>query len=263
MQANYKREIISSNTKGVQSPKVGSDGIYHILYMTTCISTNKVYIGIHSTTNHNDNYIGCGIYTTHKEAWILGSNSGKSHFVRSILKYGTKAHIRENILYFDSREDVLGFEADFVTKDLINKSDILNSTIGGSSPPVRCGTDNGNYGNYWSDEQRQMARSRMLGRYDGSDNPNAKPMVAINVVTLEVEKFDSITDFADKYGFKARTAHTFLSKGGFKVVFKKFILIKLDEYNDDFDYSSIIEDCVTKSRFKNIILKQRNDSKKH
>lgn len=32
----------------------------HIVYKTTNILNNKYYIGVHSTFNINDNYLGCG-----------------------------------------------------------------------------------------------------------------------------------------------------------------------------------------------------------
>jgi len=60
---------------------------YHILYRTTCTVTENFYIGVHSTTNLEDGYMGSGI-----------------RLLNSVLKHGKENHTREILEFFDTRE---------------------------------------------------------------------------------------------------------------------------------------------------------------
>lgn len=90
---------------------------YHILYKTTCHTTGRYYIGIHSTDKIEDGYLGSGI-----------------HLTRSVNKHGRLAHTREVLEFLPSRSDLKVREAEVVTEDLI-KSDVLcmNLIKGGNS----------------------------------------------------------------------------------------------------------------------------------
>lgn len=84
------------------------------LYKTTNIITNEYYIGIHSTKNINDGYLG----------------SGKK-LRESIKKYGKDNHILEIIEYFNNKEDLFNKEKEIVNKELLKDSLCMNLTIGG------------------------------------------------------------------------------------------------------------------------------------
>lgn len=90
---------------------------YHILYKTTCHTTGRYYIGIHSTDEMEDGYLGSGI-----------------HLTRSVKKHGRLAHTREVLEVLPSRDDLKVREEEVVTEDLI-KNDVLcmNLIIGGNS----------------------------------------------------------------------------------------------------------------------------------
>ncbi|MFA9263238.1 MAG: hypothetical protein ACEQSB_08035, partial [Undibacterium sp.] len=59
---------------------------YHYIYKTTCKITNKFYVGMHSTDNLEDGYLGSGK--------ILGY---------SRKKHGDENHVREILEYLPSR----------------------------------------------------------------------------------------------------------------------------------------------------------------
>ena len=102
---------------------------YHVVYKTTNIVNNKIYIGLHSTNNINDNYIGSGYVL--KEA---------------IKKYG-KSKFKKEILYvFNSRDEARKMEASIVDKDFCKRKDTYNLTEGGMGVENQFGSNNHMYG---------------------------------------------------------------------------------------------------------------------
>lgn len=91
----------------------------HFVYKTTCTSTGRYYIGVHSTANEHDGYLGSGKYLH-----------------RSIKKHGLENHQREVLKYFETRSEADLYEAELVTWDLIKTDDLcMNLSPGG------CGGD--------------------------------------------------------------------------------------------------------------------------
>jgi len=87
---------------------------YHYIYKTTNILNNKFYIGMHSTNDLNDGYVGSG-----RRLW------------RSINKHGKENHITEILEYLPDRESLRYREKEIVNKELINEYLCINLTIGG------------------------------------------------------------------------------------------------------------------------------------
>ena len=77
---------------------------FHLIYRTTCHLTNRFYVGMHSTDNLDDGYLG----------------SGKI-FRRSLKKHGVENHFREIIEMVDSREVLRIREAEIVNAELLSK----------------------------------------------------------------------------------------------------------------------------------------------
>lgn len=97
----------------------------HIVYKTINTINDKYYIGVHSTLNINDNYIGCGHWRGRK----IYSNA-TSPILKAFLKYGDNNFVRETLFMFDKRETALLKE-----RELININDIncYNARGGGDS----------------------------------------------------------------------------------------------------------------------------------
>ena len=55
---------------------------YHFTYQTKCLINNKTYIGVHSTKNLKDSYIGSGIALKKAIA-----KHGRKNFVCTILSF--------------------------------------------------------------------------------------------------------------------------------------------------------------------------------
>jgi len=91
---------------------------FHILYKTTNKVSNKIYVGIHSTDNFFDGYLGSG--TLIKKA---------------IKEYGRSNFSREVIDTFSSRDLLIEAETRYVTQEFIDSDSNYNVCIGGSGAP--------------------------------------------------------------------------------------------------------------------------------
>lgn len=87
---------------------------YHYLYRTTHTKTNRYYIGVHSTSNLEDGY--------------LGSGTNIRNLIRS---HGPEAFDFQILEYFDSSKKVLTREAEVVNENLLQDPLCLNIRLGG------------------------------------------------------------------------------------------------------------------------------------
>lgn len=90
--------------------------MYHYVYKTTNLINNKYYIGVHSTNDLNDGYLGSGRII---KSSIL--KNGKNNFKIEILKH------------FDNRESALLYESEIITHDIINDPLSYNLIFGGAN----------------------------------------------------------------------------------------------------------------------------------
>lgn len=95
---------------------------FHIIYKTTCLVTGRYYIGMHSTDNLDDGYLGSG-----KRLWY------------SLNKHGRKNHICKIIEHLPSRESLRTREAEIVTEELIKHPMCMNLALGGGNGDARWG----------------------------------------------------------------------------------------------------------------------------
>ena len=87
----------------------------HYLYKTTCKVTGKYYIGMHSTSNLKDGYLGSG-----------------KRLRYSIRKHGKDNHEKEILEFFDSRELLVEAEKLAITPDMIVDNNCMNLKCGGT-----------------------------------------------------------------------------------------------------------------------------------
>ena len=98
---------------------------YHCIYKTTCKMTGRYYIGMHSTSNLEDGYIGSG-----KRLWL------------SIRKYGRENHEREILEFLPDRDALKKREKELVNEDTLKDSICMNIQPGG--------------GGGWKDKEHQL-----------------------------------------------------------------------------------------------------------
>ena len=87
---------------------------YHYIYKTTCNLNGKYYIGMHSTSDLEDGYMGSG-----------------KRLRYSIRKYGIENHTKEILEFLDDRDSLNKREAEIINEELINDPLCMNLKCGG------------------------------------------------------------------------------------------------------------------------------------
>lgn len=87
---------------------------HYLVYKVTNRFNGKIYIGVHSTLNKNDRYMGSG-----------------TEIRKAIKKEGRKSFVKEILFTFDTREEMLSKEKELVTKEFCLREDTYNCIIGG------------------------------------------------------------------------------------------------------------------------------------
>jgi hypothetical protein len=86
----------------------------HYIYKTTCDVTGRYYIGMHSTTNIDDGYMGSGRRLRY-----------------SIRYHGKDNHTKEILEFFDTRELLIEAEIEAITPDMLTDKNCMNLKEGG------------------------------------------------------------------------------------------------------------------------------------
>lgn len=108
------------------------NNLKYIVYCTTNLVNNKIYIGVHETVDPNvfDSYIGNGVYINKPSTY----EKCETHFQRAVKKYGVKNFKRVIIKVFDDEDEAYFLEEDIVNEEFLKRSDVYNMVPGG-----RCG----------------------------------------------------------------------------------------------------------------------------
>lgn len=113
---------------------------YHIVYRTTNLINGKFYIGMHSTYNLNDSYLGSG--------WVMKD---------AIKKYGRDNFKREILFIFDTRIEAMKKEAEIVTEEFVTETQNYNLTKGGGGVFDQTGEKNHQWGKVAPNAKRVKA----------------------------------------------------------------------------------------------------------
>lgn len=125
---------------------------YRYLYKITNLINSKIYVGIHSTDNLDDGYMG----------------SGKAlHFAK--LKHGIENFKKEIISFHDSFESLVEAEATVVNREFVNRGDTYNLCLGGAYTPITQDSILANslgQKRYWNKQSPEFIATRMsiMGR---------------------------------------------------------------------------------------------------
>ena len=108
-----------------------------IVYKTTCLINNKIYIGVHETKNPDifDGYIGNSI-NIYNRKWALDHPKFPFHF--AVIKYGIYNFKRETLYKFNTAKEAYNKEAEIVTEEFIKSNNNYNIAPGGDAPKAKC-----------------------------------------------------------------------------------------------------------------------------
>jgi len=87
----------------------------HYLYKTTCLITGRYYVGMHSTSNLDDGYMGSG-----------------KRLRYSLRKHGVDNHKKEIIAFFDTRGLLVEAEINAITPEMVTDKNCMNLKNGGT-----------------------------------------------------------------------------------------------------------------------------------
>lgn len=104
------------------------NNIKFIVYCTTNLVNNKIYIGVHKTNpEYFDYYLGNGCYANIPSSYA----DSKTTFRRALVKYGPKNFKRITIAVFDKEDDAYNLEAEIVNEEFLQRPDVYNMALGG------------------------------------------------------------------------------------------------------------------------------------
>ena len=138
---------------------------YHFIYKTTNLLNNKYYVGMHSTSNLKDGYLGSG-----------------KRLRYSIRKYGESNFKLEILEFFSTREELIKRERELVNEDLIKDSDCLNLKPGGS----------GGFVNEEHAKKFHSAGGKISGKLNG-------PVSGKRSGTLHKKKLENDLEYREKW----------------------------------------------------------------
>jgi len=87
---------------------------YHFIYKTTNLLSDRYYIGMHSTDNLDDGYLGSG-----------------NRLILAVRKHGRENFKREILEFCDNRESLRIRESEIINLDEVSKKDCMNLAVGG------------------------------------------------------------------------------------------------------------------------------------
>lgn len=122
---------------------------HNLVYKTTNIINNNIYIGVHVTKNINDKYLGSGK--------ILRM---------AIEKYGIENFKKEVLFDFDTLELAYSKEKELVNEEFIKRDDVYNIATGGTGNSWKhmIGAPSNRIGKKHSEETKYKMRLAKIGK---------------------------------------------------------------------------------------------------
>lgn len=166
---------------------------YHYIYKTTNVINGKYYIGMHSTNNLDDGYLGSGKYL-----W------------NSINYHGRDYHVKEVLEFVDSRKELKVREEEIVNEQLVNEALCMNLKTGGQGGLVN---------EEHHRKMREGSSKHLLERWDNSseeEKNKVKTLLLVNLKKSHTEgkiKYDTFKGKKHSDETKKKMSETMKGKG--------------------------------------------------
>jgi hypothetical protein len=145
---------------------------HHYIYKTTCKVTGRYYLGMHSTDNLEDGYIGSG-----KQLWY------------SIRKHGKETHERDILEFLPNRSSLKIREKEIINEEILKDPMCMNIALGGEGGKLL--EINGFYGkSHTADTKTKISKSK---KGQGSGNTNSQfntTWITKDCINKKIQKSD-------------------------------------------------------------------------
>jgi hypothetical protein len=140
---------------------------YHYIYKTTNQINGKYYVGMHSTDDLNDGYIGSGTLLWHS------------------IKYHSKENFKREILEFlPTRKELVQREKDLITDNLLNEPMCMNLKYGGCGGEIR-----------FTDEIRnKIGKTNSVKQKGNLNSQYGKVWITNGIESVKIKKEASVPD---------------------------------------------------------------------
>jgi group I intron endonuclease len=142
--------------------------MYYLVYLTRNLVNNKIYVGVHSTWNLDDGYLGSG-----DKLKLAVKKYGKENFNRIILHY----------CY--NEQQAYEIESQIVDTYFINRKDTYNIVLGGSIPSSRKGKSMSTYSRLQISKSLSGRKGRQWTALDCSVHSVKMKSIMSNPITKE------------------------------------------------------------------------------
>lgn len=111
----------------------------YIVYKTTNLINNYIYIGVHHTQTpyQFDMYLGNGIYINKPDSY----KKSKTAMQKAVSEFGVQNFRRETLAVFNTAEEAYDLEGQLVNEEFLSRSDVYNMILGGrinNSEGIKC-----------------------------------------------------------------------------------------------------------------------------
>lgn len=133
---------------------------YNFVYFTRNILTRDLYIGVHSTKDLSDGYLGSGL-----------------RLRRAIGKYGRENFVVTSRIHYHSLKEAYLAEKRFVTREFLKEEYSYNLKAGGiggcgeHSEATRNKIREANTGKVFTQQRRENISKSLKGKFEGDKNP--------------------------------------------------------------------------------------------
>ena len=153
---------------------------YIFVYQTINEINGKSYVGVHSTDDLNDGYIGCGIYS---QAHAKRNNI----FHNAVRKYGYASFRRYILSFYDTYLEAVDEEKFIINEVWVKRKNNYNMALGG-----------------WGYMFAALSAEEISNKYTGEKNHrfgkpahNRKPVIQYSLDGKFIKMFESVTEAAN------------------------------------------------------------------